>query len=201
MTSRWHRWPRATAVLALALCAAFVLDLRTRVDPGVGPEELPWRWVLDGASPRPWQYVTHAFVHADTAHLTGNLVLLVGSGAAVEWRVGAARTALAFLALCVGAAAGFHLGDGRDLYGASGAAAGMLSLAAVLWADARDPHPLARAIPLVVSVAYFGIGEGLPALTGHASPAWRVHLCGALAGLLLGAGVIVWRTLKARIPR
>lgn len=187
---RPRAWPLATVCLALALTVAYALDVRSRVRTGVGPVELPARWVFDGAHPRVWQLVTYAFVHVDGAHLRGNLLALVFAGLCVERRLGARRTAWGALGVTVAACLGFHALDPRDLYGASGAASGLVALAGALWIRADDTPPRARTLVTVGVAAFFGLSEALPALLGHPNVGWRAHLPGALAGLLAG---LTWR--------
>ena len=179
-------WPVATAALLLLLWLAFDLDYSTRPHRGIGPEPLPALWVLDGAHPKPWQFITYAFVHCFRWHLNSNMMALAPAALLVEWRMGSWRTVALFFVLSVMVSAGFHLIDPRDLYGASGVVAGFMSMSAMLWLFAHEKPGSLRAIPPLLACAYFAWSELWPAFHGHPNPGWKAHLMGALSGIALG---------------
>lgn len=179
-------WPVATLGLLFALWLAFRLDYSTRVHRGIGPEPLPGLWVFDGADPKPWQFLSYAFVHAFDWHLRTNLVALAPGVMLVELRVGWARTVASFFALTGLVSLGFHLIDPRDLYGASGVAAGFFTMAAAVWLRASGRRAWVRATPLALALGYLAVTELVPALAGHPSAGWKPHLVGALCGVGLG---------------
>ena len=179
-------WPLATLALVALLVSAYALDANSRVETGLGPAELPARWVFDGLAPRPWQFVSYAFVHWNVRHITHNALVLCIACALVERRLGAARTIACFFAFTATVALGFHWIDGRDLFGASGAAAAMVTLSAVLWATARAQPAAMRAAVCVCAALFFLWFEGIPGSKPHA--------IGALAGALTG----LWFALRER---
>lgn len=193
-------WPFATIALLFVLWLAFTLDYATRAHRGIGPEPLPALWVLDGAHPRPWQFVTYAFVHCFRWHLHGNLIVLAPAALLLEWRVGAWRTLALFFVLTVIVSCGFHLVDPRDLYGASGVAAGFVTAAAGVWLMAKEKRLWQRAIPSVLALAYLTWRELWPALQGHPNLGWKAHLVGALSGItvvLAHSAAMRWRERRA----
>jgi membrane associated rhomboid family serine protease len=173
------------------MVVAHALDVRARVDTGLGPPELPARWVFDGLNPRPWQLVTYAFVHANRSHLATNVLALSVACALTEWRVGATKTLASVLALSAAVALGFHAMDGRDLYGASGVAAAMVTLCAVLWWGAREKSAGVRALVSACGAGYFAWTEALPWIAGRANPGWKAHAVGALCGAVLGVALLL----------
>ncbi len=179
-------WPLGTIALVAALYVAFRVDYATRAHRGIGLEPLPERWVFDGADPKPWQFITYAFVHAFAWHLRINVIALSPSALLLERRVGWWRTIVSFVLLAAMVSVGFHLIDERDLYGASGVVAGFATMAATQWARARDQRGWKRAIPAVLAAAYLGATELWPALHGTPNPGWKPHLVGALSGVVLG---------------
>lgn len=176
--------PRATMALVGAMTAAFALDVHTRAPSGLGPVELPARFVLAGDAPAPWQLVTWAFVHADVDHLRGNALALLCFGAACERHLGARALASAALASCVIVAAVFARVDGRDLYGASGLAASLAAMAFAL-ACARRDAPWRRAVVALAALAYAGCFDVAPWLRGAPGPGLRPHAIGYATGAAL----------------
>ncbi len=179
-------WPIATVSLTLALVVAFALDTATRVRRGIGPEPLPALWVFDGANPKPWQFVTYAFVHAFRTHLSGNLMLLLPASLLCEWRLGAARVVGCFFGFAFTVSTGFWLLDWRDLYGASGVGSAFGVLAAALWLSAREFPVWIRGTPAVLALLYFGVFELWPAIQGRPSAGHVAHAVGAVAGGAVG---------------
>jgi membrane associated rhomboid family serine protease len=80
----------AINILCFALdgaAAALIPELHARL--------YPMLWVVGGEGFRPWQLLTHAFLHAGAIHLIGNMLILWVFGPSVEDRFGH----LGFLAL------------------------------------------------------------------------------------------------------
>ncbi len=166
------------------MAAAFALDVSSRPRTGLGPEELPARFVLLGDGPAPWQLVTWAFVHADVAHLRANAAALLFFGAACERHLGPRTLLATSLAACVAVAAVFACVDGRDLYGASGLAAALASLAFAL-ACTRDDAPWVRGAVGLAALAYAVTFDLAPWLRGAPGPSLRPHAIGYATGLAL----------------
>jgi membrane associated rhomboid family serine protease len=197
-TARAIPWPLATLALVAALVGAYAIDANGRVETGLGPTELPARWVFDGAAPRPWQFVSYAFVHWNLRHLSLNALVLLLALALVERRIGAARTIVTFFALTAAVALGFHAIDARDLFGASGAAAAMVTMSAALWAAAPAQRAAIRAAVCVCAALFFLWTEGLPWLSGRPNPGAKPHAIGALSGALTGVAFALNQRREAR---
>ncbi len=136
--------------------------------------------------------VGHAFLHADVQHLLLNAGLLLAFGSAVERRLGS----LAFLFVFAAAAAAGALAEltadhARLVFviGASGGVYGMMAAAIPIMFRPGLPAGRRRVLEFVAIVmglnlviAVFGLGD----LLAGAEIAWRAHIGGFLAGLLLG---------------
>jgi membrane associated rhomboid family serine protease len=155
-------------------------------------------------------YVTHIFVHGDTAHLLINSAWLLAFGSPVARRTDAVRF-LAFFLLCGVAGALFYLAvNGRALMlvvGASGAISGLMGAAfRFLFSGLESGGPLRLALagstpltPLAktlrdrrILTAIAGwtllnilLAWGAVGLVEAAGIAWEAHLGGFYAGLLL----------------
>jgi len=157
------------------------------------PPELSW-------VPRYATPFTSMFLHASWMHLLGNLLFLWIYGDNVEDALGHVRYALFYAACGIGAVFLQALGDPRSAYpiiGASGAISGVLGAYLLLF-------PRARVLTLVL-LPFFLTTVRVPAmllllllllwfavqllsdaaLTGDASVAFRAHIGGFVAGMLL----------------
>ena len=136
--------------------------------------------------------VGHAFLHADIAHLLLNASLLLAFGSAVERRLGSLRFGIVFAAAAAaGALAELTAGYTQPVYviGASDAVYGMMGAAIPIMFRAGLPARRRRALEFIavimalnLVVAALGLGDVL----AGAEIAWRAHIGGFLAGLLLG---------------
>ena len=202
------RW--ATPLLAALLWAAFVWAL-TRPDafqrslmlewgalaggvPGAGPWQ-PW------ADPQQWlRLVTALFLHADWAHLLGNLVFLLIFGLPAErvmgpWRFlalfffGGALANL-FAVLVIGA-------PDRLIIGASGAVSAVIGAYLALFPRAR----LGVVVPLGLFLEFvrapasllIGVWAALQIVFAYIGPAfgavaWAAHAAGFLFGIVFAIG-------------
>jgi membrane associated rhomboid family serine protease len=86
-----------------------------------------------------WRYVTYAFLHANGAHLFGNLLVLILVGPFVESALGRLRYAAAYLAGGVAAGALQVFVSDASVIGASGAIAATVGMLAVLYRTRRVP--------------------------------------------------------------
>lgn len=198
-------FPWATALLALA-CASVTLWQATL--PPEAHAEVLRRW---GAVPAAffgqgnlggWQpagtLVTALFVHADPAHLLGNLAYLLLFGFAVERALGSARFLLLYLACgaLANLAAAWQLGGGAvsPVIGSSGAVSAVIGAYLTLFPRASMGIllPLGLFIQFVHVPVLLVIGSWvtLQLLYTWMGPAfgavaWWAHVAGFLAGLLV----------------
>ncbi len=215
------RW--ATPLLAALLWAAFVWAL-SRPDalqrtlmlewgalaggvPGAGPWQ-PW------ADPQQWlRLVTALFLHADWAHLLGNLVFLLIFGLPAErvmgpWRflalffLGGALANL-FAVLAIGA-------PDRLIIGASGAVSAVIGAYLALFPRAR----LGVVVPLGLFLEFvrapasllIGVWAALQIVFAYIGPAfgavaWAAHAAGFAVGIMFAIasrGAIAKRLRRAR---
>lgn len=167
---------------------------------------------LPGGEPAIYtQFLTHMFVHADTAHLLFNGASLLAFAGAIEKRIGGLRTLAYFLACgLVGAGTFLLINPGllAPMIGASGAIAGMMGglmrffFSALDHGGLRQLNEAPRSVPLaplvialrdhrlqVVTAAFVIMNIaamiGLGDLNAGGAIAWEAHIGGYLAGLLL----------------
>lgn len=197
----------AWATAFLALCCAAVAVWQNTLVPEAHADALR-RW---GAVPAAffgegelgdWQpagtLVTALFVHADLAHLLGNLAYLLLFGFAVERALGSARFLLLYLGCgaLANLAAAWQLGGAAvsPVIGSSGAVSAVIGAYVTLFPRARMGIllPLGLFIQFVhvpvllvigswvtLQLLYTWMGPALGAI------AWWAHVAGFLAGLLV----------------
>lgn len=87
-----------------------------------------------GVLMRPWTPLTYMFVHADFAHLFGNMLILFFLGPRVESRLGSRRFATSYVVAGLGGAAlSFVFARNTAMIGASGAVYGVVLTYAMFW--------------------------------------------------------------------
>src|ERR1700736_4693730 len=122
---------------------------------GVTPTAL-----LGGTVPAPvFTLVTYMFIHADVAHIFGNMIFLWVFGDDVEEALGRRRFLLFYLLCGVAGALPFVVSDQAfdgPLIGASGAISGII-IAYAMWRPCAKVTVLVAIIPLRIS-AYWVIG-------------------------------------------
>ena len=163
-----------------------------------------------------WTFVTYAFIHGDTVHLTFNAIWLLPFGSAVARRFGAGRFLL-FFAVTAAAGAAMHLAvyypERTPMIGASAAISGCMAAAArfvfqvggplAVFARDLDRHSyLVPAAPLSAVwrdpriLAFLAVWFGVNLLFGLGSQvipdseqavAWQAHIGGFVAGLVVFA--------------
>jgi membrane associated rhomboid family serine protease len=152
-------------------------------------------FAVEGSAPSVVDFVPllgHAFLHADVAHLLLNASLLLAFGSAVERRLGSARFAIIFAAAAVaGALAELTKVEPRLYYviGASGSVYGMMGAAIPIMFRPGLPSRRRRALEFIAVIMALNLivaGLGLGDVLAGAEIAWRAHIGGLLAGLLLG---------------
>ncbi|GAB5554661.1 MAG: rhomboid family intramembrane serine protease [Saprospiraceae bacterium] len=155
---------------------------------------------------RPYQLVTHMFMHGNLTHLFFNMFALFMFGPAIEARMGDQKFLLYYFITGFGAMA-LHLGvqmlefgAGLPAYnanipmlGASGAIFGVLTAYGMLFPDNKimllfPPIPM-KAKYMVILFAAFELFAGLGPFKGD-GVAHFAHLGGALFGFLL---ILYWR--------
>ncbi len=179
-----------------------------RYDPSVLAEGA----VPGGLAADVWSFVTYAFLHADSTHLTVNMLWHLVFGSAVAWRFGTVRFLLFFL-ITAAAGAVAHLiaysGEMVPMIGASAAISGATAAGIRFVFQMGGPLGMFRvqgraafrvpAISLVDAfkdrrvvlflVVWAGLnllwGAGVGAFGGGQTIAWQAHVGGFLAGLLL----------------
>ena len=135
--------------------------------------------------------ITSAFLHADLAHLVGNMLFLWMFGPIVEKDMGHRMFLVFYLLSCVVAGLGYvFLSFGTPVLGASGAVAGILGAMLVLQPSRKVVALLFGLIPVVLPcffvVAVFEfINDILPLfLGGRRGVAITAHLSGLAFGFL-----------------
>lgn len=86
-----------------------------------------------------WRFVTYSFLHGNSAHLFGNLLVLVLAGPFVEAALGRLRFLLGYLVGGAAAGAVHLLVSDASVIGASGAIAATVGMLAVLYGTRRVP--------------------------------------------------------------
>jgi membrane associated rhomboid family serine protease len=190
---------------AFAALAAFLMT--------TGPASGGSRWFQRGAavsasvlSAEPWRAVTALTLHADAAHVMGNVISGTIFGSAVGRRIGPGAALFAVLAAGIGgnvANALFHQAMGQASHASIGASTAVFGAVGILAATqlgmtrttARDRRVLDIVTPLVGGLALLG------ALGASPTADLGAHLFGLLAGLVVG-GVASWTKLRERVfPR
>lgn len=142
---------------------------------------------------KPFQLVSHMFMHGSPMHLLFNMMSLFFLGPMVEQNLGSKRF-LTFYLICGFAAMALHLGLSylglirpSPIVGASGAIVGVFIAFALLYPDVKlmlifPPIPI-KAKYMMVGLVLFDLFSGVTgASTGIAHFA---HLGGAIAGFVL----------------
>jgi membrane associated rhomboid family serine protease len=155
---------------------------------GVTPTAL-----LGGVTPAPvLTLLTYMFIHADVAHIFGNMIFLWVFGDDVEEALGRSRFLLFYLMCGVVGALTFVASDPAfdgPLIGASGAISGVV-IAYAMWRPCAKVTVLFSIIPLRISALWVIGGFVLMQLwsleaTGKSDVAYWCHLGGMLAGGVL----------------
>lgn len=142
---------------------------------------------------KPYQLVSHMFMHGSSSHILFNMLSLFFLGPAVEQNLGSKRF-LGFYLICGFAAMALHLGlaylgviNPNPIVGASGAIVGVFIAFALLYPEVKlmlifPPIPI-KAKYMMVGLVLFDLFSGVTGVnTGIAHFA---HLGGAIAGFIL----------------
>jgi membrane associated rhomboid family serine protease len=154
---------------------------------------------------RPYQLVTHMFMHGSFNHLLFNMLSLVFLGPMVEARLGSERFLVlyfvagfgsAFLQIATGYLAAYHFGMGAEIdipmLGASGAIYGVMAAFAMLF-----PHERLMLLfpPIPIRAPYFVLGlVAIDLFSGMSGRDTGVAHFAHVGGALFGAALIYyWR--------
>jgi len=147
---------------------------------------------------RPFQVISHMFMHGTITHLLFNMLMLFFLGPMVEQALGAKRFLILYLASGFGALlAHSAIFPNVGVWGASGAVYGVLVAFAVLFPNVQlmllfPPIPIkAKWLALILIVVGLISGVG-----GYQSGiAHFAHLGGALTAFIL---MVIWKKFPAR---
>jgi len=188
--------PIVTWLLILVNVLVFLVELGSsdaEVEAVVGAFGVTPTALTGGVTPAPvLTLITYMFIHADAAHIFGNMIFLWVFGDDVEEALGRRRFLLFYLLCGVIGALAFVASDptfGGPLIGASGAISGTI-IAYAMWRPCAKVTVLVSVIPLRIS-AFWVIGAfvltqlwNLEA-TGKSDVAYWCHAGGMLAGAVL----------------
>lgn len=198
MSSQPSKIPWVTlACIALCLGAGVVGALRP---------DLTDTMAFRPRSPRLDQAVLSLFAHKNLWHLLGNMLFLAAVGPLVEFARGGLRLALVTLVSgLVGVTAFWGMaqaaGSETALLGASGAVAGLVAFASVLFVKTKVPILPSFGVPVWGLTAVWVACQGLGALGTPvgAGMAYTSHLGGFLAGLALSVMLGASKAAQARL--
>jgi membrane associated rhomboid family serine protease len=153
---------------------------------------------FDTGNFKPYQIVTHMFMHFDIRHLLFNMLLLFFIGPAVEQTLGPQRFLfLYFTAGVVSAVAQLLLSSHFNAVGASGALYGVLTAFAAMFPNMKlmiFPLPFEiKAKYLVGAYVVYDLYQGV--MAANTGIAHFAHFGGAIAGFLL---IYYWNLLNLR---
>jgi len=138
-----YHWPWATGGLILANILVFILQISF--------PDLAEYFILYHGSFNPFTWVSSVFMHANFAHLFGNMCLLLLFGLIVESKVGWWRMLVIYLGIGI-ASCGIEqfmmiFASGGSSLGASGVIFGLIAVA-LIWAPENE-----------ITLLYAGVGE------------------------------------------
>jgi rhomboid family protein len=162
-------------------------------------------WPLGSGQFRPWQLLTHAFMHSGYLHILFNMFGLFMFGSEVERLFGPKRYLIYYLVCAVGAGLFFlivvaaaNLGPANVAVGASGALYGVL-LAYGMGYPRQEImiFPIPVPIRAWVAVIIFAVLQLYLGLSSIGGPASFAHLGGMATGFVL---IRYWQAKQSR-PR
>ena len=125
-----------------------------------------------------WRLFTAMFLHANFAHVAGNMTALVVWGAITESLLGTARMAPVYLASGLAASfASASIHPDAVSVGASGAIAGLLGVMTVMWLKGGYGVTAQMVLANLLLNAFISFAAAVD---------WAAHLGGLVAGLVLG---------------
>jgi membrane associated rhomboid family serine protease len=186
-----------TAILLLANGLVFLAELMA---PQRTLMHALYTFGLVGGEFRPWALVTSMFMHGGWGHIIGNMWILWMLGTAVESRMGRWRffTFYMISGLIAGATHLFaNWGSDTPTIGASGAIAGVMGAAIVLFPTQRMlmilpiPFPIFVEVPVYLYLGFWFLTQVLSGTASLVRPeatgdiAWFAHIGGFVGGLAL----------------
>lgn len=192
---------RITDAVKHLLIINVVFYLVTYLVPGMQEKMLEWFALFYPTSPffKPWQFVTHMFMHGGLIHIVFNMYALWAFGSPLEQLWGRNKFFFFYFSAGLGAAAIYTLSNyffqnfDAIAVGASGAIYGVLVAFAMNFPNAKlalifFPVPIAAKyfIPLIV------VGDLFFGFTGYSAGniAHFAHIGGALVGFLI---MLFWK--------
>ncbi|MAR92357.1 MAG: rhomboid family intramembrane serine protease [Pseudomonadales bacterium] len=162
---------------------------------------------LTPAQSRPITYLSYQFLHGDSLHLIGNMVMLALTGVAVEAAIGSTYFLLSYLfcGLCAGLVFSLFNWQGYlPLVGASGAISGVMGMYAALYGLRRIRFFYSLVFyfgyftaPALVMLPVWLLWEVINAVWGgNDGIAYSAHAGGLLAG---GLGMLVGRRYLVQV--
>jgi membrane associated rhomboid family serine protease len=188
------------AVFVLQKLVGFEMDVWFALWP---PGDSPYG---EGSLFRPWQLLTHGFMHGNTTHLFFNMFALFMFGSRIEQLFGSKRYLIYYLTCVIGAAA-LHMivtamadQPFQPMVGASGAVFGLLLAFGMAYPKEKlmliflpIPIPAWLFVTLYgLAELYFGITQTLQGVAHFA------HLGGMLTGFVM---IRYWRQQARRLRR
>ena len=155
--------------------------------------------ILDGQSPQLYQFFTYQFMHANFAHIAGNMLFLWVFGNAVNAKMGHGPYLLFYLAGGIFAAAAYCFGNDHPLVGASGAIAAVTGAYLALF-----PRSHITVLYWFIVIGTFEVPSMLmivfklilwdnimaPQMVGDSNIAFGAHLAGYSFGFAALAGML-----------
>ena len=159
---------------------------------------------LNTAYPSLHEFVTYQFIHADWAHLLGNMLFLWVFGNAVNAKLGNAAYVLFYVAAGILAAWGYALTGAYPLLGASGSIAGVTTaylalfprshVTVLYWFFFIGTFELPALILIGLKIILWD-NVIAPSIAGSGNVATEAHLYGYLFGFVATMGMLLIRVL------
>ncbi len=174
------------------------------------PAPFTERWAQDyatDAEPKPWTWLTAAFLHGSTGHLLGNMLFLFLFGFSVELALGRGTYLGFYLLGAVGASAlaGWaYAGKGSHGLGASGAISALMGMYAVMYRLQRIRFFYQLffyfnyvTAPALLLLPAWIVNELMQHWLGGQGIAYMAHLGGLLTGAALMTGALLLHRVQA----
>jgi len=164
-------------------------------------------WSLNVGSPKLYQFLTYAFLHADWTHLIGNMLFLYIFGNSLNDKLGTLQYTLFYLASAIFAGAGYALmtPNPTQLVGASGAIASVTTAFLVLFPRSNvtvvvwffyfiDTFEFSSLFLIIFKMILLD-NVIFPAISGPSRVAHGAHLVGYLFGVVVPLILLATKSL------